>query len=175
MIYGKEIALDQMMKNLLFIFLIFFGTNSFGQSEAFKTMLESYYTDFPTISISDAYQHLKKRDAVFLDTRPMNEFKVSHINTATRIDPDTKIFDELDLKKDDVIIVYCSIGARSQSIGERLREAGYKNVYNLYGGLFNWANHKYPMVDNNDNRTTRIHGYSKRWGRWITRGQVVYK
>lgn len=175
MIYGKEIAVDQMMKNLLLIALIFFGTNSFGQSEAFKTMLESYYTDFPTISISDAYQHLKKRDVVFLDTRPHNEFKVSHINTAIRIDPETKTFDELDLKKDDLIIVYCSIGVRSQSIGERLKVDGYEHVFNLYGGLFNWANHKYPMVDNNDNRTTRIHGYSKRWGRWITRGQVVYK
>lgn len=163
------------MKRILFTFILIIYSSSYGQSEAYKTMLESYYNDFPTISISDAYQHLKKRDAVFLDTRPDNEFSVSHINTAQRVDPDEKNFDELELSKNDVIIVYCSIGARSQSIGERLKEAGYTKVYNLYGGLFNWANHKYPMVDNNKKRTTRIHGYSKRWGRWITRGQVVYK
>jgi len=54
-----------------------------------------------------------------------------------------------------------------------LKKKGYTNVKNLYGGLFYWANEKYPMVDLKENKTARIHGYNKDWGKWV-KGDVVY-
>ena len=38
------------------------------------------------------------------------------------------------------IIVYCSIGVRSEDIGEKLKELGYTKILNLYGGIFDWKN-----------------------------------
>ena len=140
-------------------------------------MLKKYYNDFPTVSISDAYEHLKADDAVFLDIREVNEFNVSHIKGAIQNSPEgdlSAITSNKTISKNDLIIVYCSVGARSQTFGEKLKAAGYNNVKNLYGGLFLWTNRKYPMVDMNGDRTTKIHGFSKDWGKWVTNGNVVY-
>jgi rhodanese-related sulfurtransferase len=163
------------MKQLLTLTISFFSlTFSFGQSKEYKEMLKSYYTDFPTISISKAYEHLKKRDALFLDIREKDEFTISRIRTAKRMDPSGSGIGKLNESKDKLIIVYCSVGARSQTFGEKLKKEGYTKVYNLYGGLFNWANHKYPMVDPNGESTTLIHGYNRTWGKWVTQGTVIY-
>lgn len=137
-------------------------------------MLAEYYNDFPTIRITPALEHLKVGDAVFLDVREKDEFKVSHIRTARRVATDGSDLDKLKLPKDQLIIVYCSVGARSQTIGEKLTSMGYTKVFNLYGGLFHWANKKFPMIDSKGNKTTRIHGFSKEWGKWVTNGKVVY-
>ena len=166
------------MRSVLFILFVSIASTSFGQTKAYKKMLKEYYTDFPTISISDAYQHLKNDDALFLDIRQSEEYKVSHIRGAKKILPDMGDKELLlrlkNVDKNATIIVYCSVGARSQDMGEKLKANGFKNVKNLYGGLFLWTNRKYPMVNNNGDRTTTIHGFSKEWGKWITNGKVVY-
>ena len=98
-------------------------------------MLKEYYTDFPTITLSKALDHLKNGRATFLDIREKEEYAVSHIRTAKRMNPNGTGISKMNLNKDEVIIVYCSIGARSQDFGEKLKKQGYKKVYNLYGGL----------------------------------------
>ncbi len=163
------------MKSFLTILFLLTGTLVFSQTKEYKAMLAKYYNDFPTIGLSDALEHLKNGDAVFLDIREEEEYNTSHIRTATRMSPDGSDIKKSKIaKKDELIIVYCSIGARSQTFGEQLEEAGYTNVVNLYGGLFNWANHKFPMVDNKKKTTTNIHGYSADWSKWVTKGKVVY-
>lgn len=160
---------------ILFIIAVLFTLPAFGQSSEYKKMLKKYYSDFPTISINDAYNKMGNDNVFFLDTREQKEFDVSHIKNAKCVGYDHfDISSVSSIPKDAEIIVYCSIGARSQTIGEKLKSAGYSNVKNLYGGMFHWANRKYPMVDNDNKRTTNIHGFSKEWGRWVTKGTVVY-
>ena len=149
-------------------------SNSYAQSNDYKKMLNKYYSDFPTLTIAQTLTHLKKRDALFLDVRKNDEFLVSHIKGAKRMDLDGSNISEIkDVNKDKLIIVYCSVGARSQTFGEILKKKGFTNVKNMYGGLFYWANEKYPMVDLKENKTARIHGYNKDWGKWV-KGDVVY-
>lgn len=158
--------------SLLFILISFAG---FSQSEDYKNMLKEYYNGFPTISPADAKSKLNAKGVFFLDTRPQSEFKVSHLQNAVQVG-----YDKFDvhtvrfIPKNAEIIVYCSIGARSQSVGEKLKAAGYTNVKNLYGGLFHWINIDYPLFDSNGKQTNQIHGYSKEWGKWVKNGSVVY-
>ena len=86
----------------------------------------------------------------------------------------SSIDDLKNVDKSKLIIVYCSVGVRSQSFGEMLEKKGFTNVKNIYGGLFYWANMKYPMVDVKENKTDRIHGFNKDWGKWVKKGIVVY-
>ena len=163
------------MKLLLVTLTLFIMSNLFGQSEEYTKMLNQYYDGFPTITIEDALKQVGKKEVLFLDIREVGEFNVSHIQGATRMKTDgSTIYSLNKYGKDQLIIVYCSVGARSQTFGEMLQKEGFTNVLNLYGGLFYWANMKYPLVDIRENRTERIHGYSTEWGKWITEGTVVY-
>lgn len=160
----------------LLILVLFIAAPSFGQKSEYKKMLEKYYNDFPTISLKAASAKIGNNDVYFLDTREKKEFKVSHIEGAKCVGYDNfDISSVSNIAKDAEIIVYCSIGARSQTVGEKLKAAGYTNVKNLYGGLFHWTNCGYPMVESGSQSTSKIHGYSKDWGKWIKKGTIVYE
>ena len=111
----------------------------------------------------------------FLDTRTIEEYRVSHIEGAKFID--FKAFSEEDIKdldKTKPVIVYCAIGYRSEMIGEKLQKLGFQNVKNLYGGIFQWKNEGLPLSNRYGEPTDYIHGYSWLWKRWIKRGEVIY-
>jgi rhodanese-related sulfurtransferase len=112
---------------------------------------------------------------VLLDTREASEFAVSHLRGARLVGYDTfSLASVQDLPKNAAIVVYCSVGARSEKIGAQLKQAGFINVRNLYGGLFEWVNEGQPVVTAADQPTDRVHAYSPTWGIWLQRGQKVY-
>lgn len=109
------------------------------------------------------------------DTRKKEEYEVSHIPGANYLG--YKDFDETRLEgtpKEAKIVLYCSIGYRSEKIAERLQSLGYQNVYNLYGSIFEWANRSYPLEDRNGDVTTKVHTYNKTWSKWVN-GEKVEK
>lgn len=113
--------------------------------------------------------------AVLIDAREKEEFTVSHIPNA--IFSGYKDFNTealKDLSKSDPIVVYCSVGYRSERIGEKLQRMGFSNVYNLYGGIFEWKNTGNEVVDAEGLPTEKVHAYNKKWGQWLTCGEKVY-
>ena len=116
-------------------------------------------------------------DFLLLDARKKREFEVSHIKNAVWVGYKEFEVDSV-LKnhpnKEQPIVVYCSIGVRSEDIGEKLQEAGYTNVKNLYGGIFDWKNQGRSVVDTIGNETENVHAYNKFWGKLLTKGQKVY-
>lgn len=116
-----------------------------------------------------------QNQAFILDTREQEEYDVSHIPNAhyasySKFD----IAPFLQLPRDTTIVVYCSIGYRSEKIGEELKERGFSKVYNLYGSLFEWANQDYPMEDKFGSPTFQVHTYNKKWSKWVRDdGKVV--
>jgi len=72
-------------------------------------------------------------------------------------------------------LVYCSVGYRSERIGEHLLELGFTDVHNLYGGIFEWINKGYGVMNSKGQWVERVHGYSPSWGKWIeSEIEVVY-
>ncbi len=103
---------------------------------------------------------------VVLDAREADEFEVSHIRGARRVDPDLEDVRSLGIDEGARIVVYCSVGWRSGALAERLREAGYRHVYNLEGGIFRWANEGRALY--RDGRVARkVHPYDRAWGRML--------
>ncbi|OGX91072.1 rhodanese-like domain-containing protein [Hymenobacter coccineus] len=112
---------------------------------------------------------------VLLDTREAPEFAVSHLRGARLVGYDNfSLASVQDVPKNAPIVVYCSVGARSEKIGAQLKQAGFTDVRNLYGGLFEWVNEGQPVVTAANQPTNRIHAYSRTWGIWLQRGQPVY-
>lgn len=116
---------------------------------------------------------IESSDSFFLlDTREPDEFATSHIRGSLNVGYKTLDKKRLyTLPKTQTIVVYCSLGARSENVGEKLKERGYQEVYNLYGGIFNWVNLGFPIVDSDGNVTRKIHVYSKRWGKLLFQGE----
>lgn len=112
----------------------------------------------------------------FLDAREKKEFFISHIENAQYIGYNFPDFSALNkIPNNAIIVVYCSVGYRSEKIAEKVKAMGYKNVFNLYGGIFNWANLKLPLVDAKNNPTEKVHGYSQEWGKWLLTKNIVYE
>ncbi len=113
---------------------------------------------------------------VLLDAREKPEYEASHLQQARWVGYNN--FNPSRLKgipTDTTIVVYCSVGYRSEKIGEQLQQLGYKQVYNLYGGIFSWVNNNQPVVNTTGQPTDTVHAYSKSWGVWLQKGQKVYK
>jgi rhodanese-related sulfurtransferase len=108
------------------------------------------------------------KDATILDARAIEEFQVSHIPGAKWIGdgkPDAAILAKI--PKDKPVVIYCSIGYRSEKMGERLKKSGFSKVYNLYGSIFEWANENLPLKNASGAPTKEVHVYNKSWGKWM--------
>lgn len=87
--------------------------------------------------IKDDLNSYIKQGAIIIDVRSPQEFREGHIDGAISI-PDYQIKKEIERKipnKNEIIIVYCSTGHRSQKSQKILERLGYKNVYNIYEGI----------------------------------------
>lgn len=145
------------------------NSNSFGFM--LKTLLSH---TVPEVDVTEAAQ--APSNTVFLDSRSREEFEVSHIRGARFVGYDNFSLDSVsDLSKSTPLIVYCSVGYRSEKVAEQLITAGFSDVANLYGGIFEWKNTGHPIVDETGATTESIHAHSKSWGIWLKEGNKVYK
>ena len=101
---------------------------------------------------------------VILDARTEDEFAVSHLPDAARIDPYRPLLRPLKgLPPGVPIAVYSSVGYRGARVAHWLAAQGYTNVQNLEGGIFLWANGNRPIFRQGA-PTTEVHPYQPRWG-----------
>lgn len=130
----------------------------------------------PLISCERLEQKMSTSNLYLLDAREKKEFETSHLKDAVWVGYNTFSPKSLaSIPKDGIVVVYCSVGYRSEKIGEQLEQMGYSRVYNLYGGIFEWVNRAYPIVDQKNETTSKIHAYDQDWGRWVNKGEKVYK
>lgn len=174
---GVVVVMRTLKLNILLLIcaLVLVPLTSHAQSgnKAYDIMLHGMYSNTVPLILADT---LNTSNYILLDTREFREFEVSHIPGARWVGYDTFNYRSVtELPKDTAIIVYCSVGYRSERIGERLKEMGYTNVKNLYGGVFQWVNEDKPIVNMDEQRTEQVHAYSKTWGIWLNKGKKVYK
>lgn len=119
----------------------------------------------------------QNKDLVLLDAREPEEYQVSHIKGAVFSgfsNFSAEAISESIQDKAAPIVVYCSLGIRSEKISEKLKEEGYTNIRNLYGGIFEWKNKGFAVFDSEGMETEKVHAYSKSWSKWLTNGEKIY-
>ena len=163
------------MKNIWYLFLVI-SVNLFGQKELDQLLHKWNKKNIPYMSVETLA--LPKMKAILLDARDKEEYKISHLETAIRVGYKDFLLKETIAKlpkdKTKKIVVYCSLGIRSETIAHKLVKEGYTNVYNLYGGIFEWKNANFNVVDSVGKQTEKVHTYSKHWGKWLKKGKKVY-
>lgn len=157
---------------IVFLGILFFATPSFSQSLPYRTLLSTLYDkDFPVVRPDQVNDFSNYQ---ILDTREKVEFEVSHLPKARWIGYDTfNLKNIAGLDKNQAVLVYCTVGARSQNIGKKLQEAGFTKVFNLYGGIIHWSNEGRSLVVAGK-PTKKVHTYTRAWGIWLTNGEKIY-
>lgn len=161
-----------------FIVLLILISNLSAQSQEHLDALLQRYNENKVPYISPEELAMPKTRAVVLDAREFYEYEISHIKgamyvgyTEFELDSVTKAIPD----KTKPIVVYCSLGIRSETIAYQLKEAGYTDIQNLYGGIFEWKNREFPVYNSEEKETDSVHAFSKSWGKWLTKGIKVYQ
>ena len=111
-----------------------------------EIMPKSFSDTVETISVQ-ALQQLRQQQADFilLDVREPHEYDICHIDG--RLIPLGELPQHVDdLPKDQMIVVHCKSGGRSQRACEFLMAAGFSQVSNLTGGILAWIDSIDPQL-----------------------------
>ena len=93
----------------------------------------------PAISVEELKKKLDAKSDIFiLDVREPHEYQICNLNGyLVPLNDLPKRVSELDSSRE--IIAHCKMGGRSAKAVQFLRQAGFKKVYNLTGGITAWA------------------------------------
>ncbi|MBI1185489.1 rhodanese-like domain-containing protein [bacterium] len=95
---------------------------------------------FESAEPQDWKKHCELKNGKIIDVRTADEFSDSYIQGAENIDimhPDF-VENVKNLDKNQAYFVYCRSGARSANAMSVMQELGFKEVYNLNGGIMQW-------------------------------------
>ena len=162
----------------LYILIILIGITSNAQKNLDQILKKYNKNNVPYISVTELRMLQSQGNIVILDSREKNEFDVSHISSAIFVGYDhfsIEAFLAKHLNKNETIVVYCTLGIRSEVIADKLKKAGYNDVKNLYGGICEWKNKDYIVIDSTNTETENIHTFSKQWSKWLRNGTEVYE
>ncbi len=153
--------------------LMAMGQNKWGFETTVNALLRF---DVDTVKSEQLADELNSNTPILLDAREPEEYAVSHLRNARYIG-----YNHLDdtalagIPLDASLVVYCSIGKRSEDVARQLRDRGYTDVRNLWGGIFDWTNRGFPVYKQGDAEAKYVHPYSSVWGVWINKLEKSYE
>ena len=120
------------IQGLLALLALFYACDSNSQQKG----------SFQNIQASEVQKVLNEQKAVLMDVRTPGEVNNGYIDGTEKFINfnDAKFEAELEkLDKNKTYIVYCASGGRSAKASNLMVEKGFKNVYNLLGGIGAWT------------------------------------
>ncbi len=102
------------------------------------------------MNVEEFSKKITEAGVITLDVRTQGEYAEGHLEGAQLIDFQSGNFENeiSSLDKNATYAVYCRSGNRSGQAVKVMHDAGFHNVYNLNGGVIDWANAGLPLVNN---------------------------
>ncbi len=102
------------------------------------------------MNVTEFSGKIAESGVVILDVRTPGEYMGGFIQGAQNIDFQSGNFENeiASLDKNATYALYCRSGNRSGQAAKVMHDAGFHNVYNLNGGVIDWANAGLPLVNN---------------------------
>ncbi|MBR9814623.1 rhodanese-like domain-containing protein [bacterium] len=127
----------------------------------------------PQMTVAEAQAALRAapNEWLVLDVREPEEFALSHLPSAVRVDPGLSV-EEFSARYSEqvagkTVLLYCAVGQRSSQLGEAISDsvdaAGGQGVANLQGGIFRWQAEGGALV-NATGPADEVHPYNWFWG-----------
>ncbi len=118
-----------------------------GDRTGIIQVMELKGANYSELSAEDAWSMIKKNPPYILDVRTKPEFNRGYIKNATLI-PLQELqqrSNELDMYKNQPILIYCATGNRSTTASKILLDRGFKDVMNLRMGIMGWGSKGYNI------------------------------
>lgn len=102
------------------------------------------------LTVAEFSSKAAEAGVITLDVRTPGEYAEGHLQGAQLIDFQSGNFENeiATLDKNATYAVYCRSGNRSGQAVKVMQEAGFTNVFNMNGGVIDWANAGLPLVKN---------------------------
>ena len=135
------------MKTILRVSLFIFLTTSFiscNNKQPSKTVTK--YGEISVIVPADFFE--KSKNQIIVDIRTPQEFADGHIEGAINLNVFDKAFITkiAEFDKTKPIFMYCRSGNRTSSASKKIANLGFEKVYDLQGGIKNWAKNNQKIV-----------------------------
>ncbi len=129
------------IKRILIVMILSFSlvfSGCLSSSDQENVLTEESVESVVTVDGLEA-KKLVEEGAILVDVRTKEEYDTKHIDGAIRITlDDLEVLAERTLEdKEQKIIVYCRSGRRSGVAADKLKELGYKQIYDL-GAMSSW-------------------------------------
>ena len=102
------------------------------------------------ISAEQFKQAIESGEVQLVDVRTPREYAQSHIDGAINVNFASPAFVDDMIKagidKEKPLYIYCLSGARSAAARRKLAAAGFKEVYDMRGGVRSWYQKGYKLV-----------------------------
>lgn len=128
--------------------LLIIGITSCGNSQGNESSSKQQKEASVAKNIGTAeFQKMMASDVVVLDVRTPEEVAAGAIEGSTHLDfygaDFKKSLEAMD--KDKPVLVYCAVGGRSGNAMQMMQKMGFKEVYNLSGGIRAWQGEGKPV------------------------------
>lgn len=102
------------------------------------------------LDVKTCYKKILDNTAILIDIREYEEIKGVSYNVPNRIDIPLSNFEKnLGLiPKEKELIIACRSGIRSYEVTNYLTQNNYNSVFNLKGGILEWAKEQLPIEGN---------------------------
>ncbi len=125
------------------------GTYSFtlGEGGGSIAVIDLVRPNYTEVTADEAAELLKNLNPFILDVRTLKEYKQIHIDGTVLI-PVQQLqarINELESRKLEDIFIYCATGNRSTVASRILADRGFKRIYNLRYGIYDWARKGHPF------------------------------
>lgn len=119
-----------------------------GQAGGVIQVVEFDRPQYVVLTAQEADRLIRNIGPVVLDVRTPQEYGSGHLENAILI-PVQELqqrYTELVQYRDSDLFIYCATGNRSTVAAKILIDNGFKRIYNLRYGMFDWEKQGYPVA-----------------------------
>jgi rhodanese-related sulfurtransferase len=129
--------MKMLKQRLLILMVLMIAVNFFAQAQTVKRLDPQNFDK----------RMKESKEPILIDVRTPGEFGQGHLANALSIDIYSNDFKSRvgKLDKSKPVFVYCKAGSRSGSAVEIMSEMGFKEIYDLSGGITAWRAENKPI------------------------------
>ncbi len=97
-------------------------------------------SEINVVSPQEMQELLQLDSAQLVDVRTAKEYKAGYIPNSQNIDFTSPTFEDdiKSLDKEKPVLLYCQKGGRSAKCAKKMKDLGFKKIYDLQGGFSKW-------------------------------------